>query len=286
MDILALESFIAVAEQKSFSKASDYLFVTQPAISKRVASLEEDLNTKLFNRINRQISLTEAGKQLLPRAKDLVIQAKDMQRYASNLSKDVSGKLSIAISHHVALYRMPPIIKEFNGQFPHVDLDIRFEDSEVAFNAVEQGEIEFAVITLPKELPQNLQSQVAWHDPLEVVVGQGHELTQYTHVDFSMLANFSCVLPTIETETHQIIQREFNKTNLKLKLQMSTNNLQSLKMLVQAGLGWSLLPKTMIDDQLSIVDCGKQFSRDLGLVLHKKRILSNSAKEMLALIVG
>jgi len=133
MDILALQAFIAVARHESFSKASEQLFVTQPAISKRVASLEEELGTRLFNRVARQISLTEAGKQLLPKAQDLVDQAEDMQRYASNLSSDISGNLSVAIAHHIGLHRMPPILKEFNQRYPKVDLDIRFEDSDQAF---------------------------------------------------------------------------------------------------------------------------------------------------------
>ena len=95
MDISSLQAFIAVARNESFSKASEQLFVTQPAISKRVAALEEELGTQLFNRIARQISLTEAGKQLLPKAQELVHQAEDMQRYASNLNDDILSLIHI-----------------------------------------------------------------------------------------------------------------------------------------------------------------------------------------------
>ena len=98
MDISALQAFIAVARYESFSKASEALFITQPAVSKRVASLEDELGAQLFNRIARQISLTEAGKQLLPKAQDLVHQAEDMQRYASNFQDEISGNLSLAIA--------------------------------------------------------------------------------------------------------------------------------------------------------------------------------------------
>jgi len=126
MDISALKAFITVARCQSFSKASEQLFVTQPAVSKRVAALEEELGMQLFNRIARQISLTEAGRQLLPKARDLVDQADEMQRYASNLHDDISGNLSVAISHHIGLHRMPPILKEFNLRYPKVALDILF----------------------------------------------------------------------------------------------------------------------------------------------------------------
>lgn len=285
MDISSLQAFIAVARCASFSKASELLFITQPAVSKRVASLEDELGTRLFNRINRQISLTEAGKQLLPKAQDLVNQAVDMQRFATNLNQDIAGTLSIAISHHIALYRMPPILRAFNQQHPHVELDIQFEDSEQAFSAVERGDIEFAVITLPHALPANLEAEIAWTDDLHIVVGLGHPLAQKKRLDLSTLSSYPCVLPSVETETHQIMQRAFEENGLALSVQMSTNNLQSLKMLVVAGIGWSLLPSTMLDQDLHVLDCGRILKRDLGVVLHSKRSLSNAAQVMKQLLI-
>ena len=95
VDIAALQAFISVAQCESFSRASEALHLTQPAVSKRVAALEKELSTQLFNRINRQISLTEAGRQLLPRAIDLVEQARDIQRFATSLEQEVMGALKI-----------------------------------------------------------------------------------------------------------------------------------------------------------------------------------------------
>lgn len=285
MDISALQAFIAVARCESFSKASEQLFITQPAVSKRVASLEDELGTRLFNRINRQISLTEAGKQLLPKAQDLVNQAVDMQRYATNLNEDIAGVLSISISHHIALYRMPPILREFNQLHPNVELDIHFEDSDQAYNAVEHGDIEFAIITLPSELPLNLVSEVAWTDDLHIVTGLEHTLTQAAGISLVSLSQYPCVLPSVETETHQIMQRVFDTAGLTMNVQMSTNNLQSLKMLVVAGMGWSLLPATMLDQELHSLDCGVHLTRDLGVVVHKKRSLSNAAQAMKQLLI-
>ena len=284
MDISSLQAFIAVARNESFSKASEQLFVTQPAISKRVAALEEELGTQLFNRIARQISLTEAGKQLLPKAQELVHQAEDMQRYASNLNDDISGNLSVAISHHIGLHRMPPILKEFNLRHPKVELDIRFEDSDQAFSAVEHGDIEFAVITLPNELPEKLIKETIWHDQLSIMVGLEHPLSKQSNVDLTELANYPCVLPDKETETYKIIEREFQQRSLSMQVQMETNNLETLKMLVGAGLGWSLLPKTMADDSLRVLKIDTEITRELGVVVHRKRSLSNAANALLGLV--
>jgi DNA-binding transcriptional LysR family regulator len=284
LDISALQAFIAVARHESFSKASEQLFVTQPAISKRVASLEDELGTQLFNRIARQISLTEAGKQLLPKAQDLVNQAEDMQRYASNLNQDISGNLSVAIAHHIGLHRMPPILKEFNLRHPKVTLNIRFEDSDQAYTSVEHGDIEFAVITLPKTLPDKLIKQTVWRDELDIMVSNGHVLAGQSALKLSTLSNYPCVLTSPDTETHQVIRREFQAQGLSINVQMQTNNLETLKMLTMAGLGWSLLPKTMRDKSLKALDVGLDLSRELGLVIHSKRSLSNAALALKSLI--
>ncbi len=283
MDISALQAFIAVARHESFSKASEQLFVTQPAVSKRVASLEEELGAQLFNRIARRISLTEAGKQLLPKAQDLVHQAEDMQRYASNLTDDISGNLSVAIAHHIGLHRMPPILKEFNLRHPKVTLDIRFEDSDQAYMAVEHGDIEFAIITLPQTLPDKLTKETVWDDELDIMVSPDHPLATTTDVNLLTLSQYPCVLTSPDTETHQVIRREFQKQELPINVQMQTNNLETLKMLTGAGLGWSLLPKTMRDRSLKSLDLGLRLSRELGLVAHSRRSLSNAALALRAL---
>lgn len=306
MDISTLHAFIAVARYQSFSKASESLFITQPAISKRVAALEIELGTQLFNRIARQISLTDAGKQLLPKAQEVVNQAEDMQRYASNLKHDISGDLSVAIAHHVGLHRMPPILKQFNQRHPKVKLDIRFEDSDKAFMGVQQGDIEFAVITLPSVLPDRLIKQVIWQDDLNFVVGVDHPLVnsglkrhkaedlikqsaptspeRLKQVSLKMLSEYPCVLTSQDTETHQIIHRKFQQQGLELDVQMQTNNLETLKMLTAAGLGWSVLPKTMNDDSIIVLNTQESLSRELGLVIHNKRTLSKAAHVLKTLI--
>ena len=105
MDLANLQTFIAIAEQRSFSLAGERLHVTQPAISKRIASLEEQLGIRLFDRIGRETRLTEAGRALLPRAYRIVNELDDARRALNNLSGTVSGRLSVATSHHIGLRR-------------------------------------------------------------------------------------------------------------------------------------------------------------------------------------
>ncbi|MGK0271139.1 MAG: DNA-binding transcriptional LysR family regulator [Cocleimonas sp.] len=288
MDIQTLQAFIEVARKESFSLASETLYITQPAISKRIAALEDDLGTKLFNRISRKVSLTDAGEKLLPKAKELVLELNDMRRYATSLSDEIRGELLIGTSHHVSMHRLPPIFRKYRQQYNDVHLDMTFGESDIMCKLVERGEIELAVVTLPKTLPDSLNKQVLWVDSLHLVVGPDHPLLKLSRmkqskITLEQLAEYPCVLPSEVTETYRVINREMERSGLTLNVQMTNNNLDTLKMLVGAGFGWTLLPQTLLDNSVQEIKLDKieiQFERELGVVIHRKRSLSNAAKAM------
>ena len=128
MDLANLSAFIAIAESGSFSGAAERLFLTQPAISKRIAGLEQQLDVRLFDRLGREVTLTEAGRALLPRAYQILNVLDDTRRALTNLNGAVSGRLTLATSHHIGLHRLPPLLRVFTRQYPAVALDIQFMD--------------------------------------------------------------------------------------------------------------------------------------------------------------
>lgn len=284
MDMNLLNAFIEVARHQSFSLAAEALFLTQPAISKRITALEEELGTLLFNRINRSVSLTEAGRLLLPRAQMLRNEMEDMRRFASNLSGDVHGILTLGTSHHIGLHRLPPVLSEFNKRYHAVQLDLRFVESEEACQAVERGELEMAIATLPAELPEQLSAQVIWQDPLHIVAPFDHPLTKTSTISLANLVQYRCVLPSKDTYTYHIISQALQQLSSELKIYITTNQLETLKMLVTAGFGWSLLPHTLLDDKLVSIETPLTLKRELGVITHRKRTLSNAARAMLGIL--
>ena len=172
MDATDLETFIAVAEDSSFSRAAERLNLTQPAVTKRIQRLEENLGTRLFDRIGKRVELTEGGRLLLPRAEHLRAEMADTRRLLENLRAGVSGTLDLATSHHVGLHRLAPVLKTFSDRYPEVRLDIRFEDSEAAHDLVRRGDSELAVVTLDPKGPADLAYQTLWDDPLTFMVAR------------------------------------------------------------------------------------------------------------------
>jgi len=278
MDTDALRSFIVIAEISSFSLAAEHLHITQPAISKRIAGLEEALGARLFDRIGRRITLTEAGRHLLPRARRILQELSDCRRAIRDLSGQVSGNLSIGISHHIGLHRLPPVLKHFASQYPDVRLEIEFLDSEVAYEKVHSGALELAVVTLAPTPQPSMSSITVWPDPLVFVVAGDHPLASHDTIDLRSLSDYPAILPGTSTYTGQMVQELFASHSIALSKTMETNYLETIKMMVSIGLGWSVLPRTMIDRRLRALSVSSiRLQRQLGYVVHEARSLSNAA---------
>lgn len=276
---------MAVAETSSFSLAAERIFLTQSAVSKRIANLEDELGVKLFDRIGKSTNLNEAGRKLLPRANNLLQEMEDIQRSISNLSGDVTGSLTMGISHHIGLHRIPQILREFRSRHPDVQFDIRFLGSEAACHAVAQGKLELGIVTLPTDTPPNLNITKLWHDPLQFVVSREHPLAQMEHLTLEDLVLHPALLPGVGTYTRNILEQALAPLDLKIHAAISTNYLETLKTMTTTGIGWSLLPEIMVkNSELSVIPIQElTLSRTLGVVTHSARTLSNAANAMLSL---
>jgi len=285
MDTQALTAFLAVAESGSFSTAAERLFLTQPAVSKRIAQLEQQLGTRLFDRVGRRIRLTEAGDALLPRARQVLLDLEDMGRAISNLTGTVSGTLRIGTSHHIGLHRLPPVLRRFSREYPDVKLDIHFIDSEEAWEAVLHGELEMGVVTLPPQPDPRLHSESVWQDPLVFMAAPEHPLARLESVPLEILTGYSAILPSPVTFTRRIVESLFEEQALTLNISMSTNYLETIHMMVSIGLGWSVLPETMLDDSVVRLNVDTALPvRRLGVVTHPGRSRSNAAGAFLAIL--
>lgn len=276
-----------MADARSFSRAATALHVTQPAISKRINALERHLGTALFDRVGRVVSLTQAGAQLLPGALDVLQRLKDAEISIKNSAGQIEGPLSIATSHHIGLHRLPEVLRVFTAAHPSVQLNLRFEDSEVAHDLVRAGTSELGVVTLDPARAAALHYVPLWADQLRFVACPTHPLNAGP-VALAELCNHAAILPGRATYTGRIISALFSDAALALNVTMSTNYLETIRMLVAIGLGWTALPETMIDASLRVIEVvdAPRLERDLGCVLHPERTLSNAARAFLTLITG
>lgn len=290
MDIQLLRAFIIAGEEHSFSTAAERLHITQSAISKRIAQLEQQLNQTLFDRVARKVYLTEAGQRLLPRAQRIIAAIDDTQRYMSESSHTINGELRIATSHHIGIHRLPPVLKEYRQQHPDVHLQLQFIDSEQAETLLLHDKCDLAVTTLPvsesDSYSEDIQYHTLWTDPLHIVINHKHPLAQQSldskPVSIAkQLLLHPAILPDINTRTTQLIQQQLKTDYHQLNIAMTSNHLDAIKMMVAVGLGWSVLPDIMIDDSLYALKTNANMKRQLGCLHHRHRTLSNAARAML-----
>lgn len=286
METESLRAFVAVAECGSFSLAAEQIHLTQSAVSKRIATLEHQTDARLFDRIGRRIALTEAGHLLLPRAREILGLFEDTQRALTSLSGTVRGRLSLATSHHIGLHRLPPVLRRYTQRWPDVRLDMQFLDSEQAYQGVLDGSLELALATLAPHTAKPLVATPLWMDQLHFVCAPDHPLThQRSSLTLDALSQVDAVLPGEQTFTRAMVMSAFNQAGLDVGVSMSTNYMETLKMMVSIGLGWSVLPETLLDESVHKLDIDHPpIERPLGYLFHENRTLSNAARAMIDLL--
>ena len=285
MQINQINAFLTVAELESFSLAAERLHITQPAVSKRIRQLEISVGTELFDRISKRSILTPNGKAFRPHAERILQELKSYRFSLSRQQGSPSGSLSFATSHHIGLHRLPGTLRAFKIRYPQVDLDLHFMDSEDACVAIANNELELAIVTLPEIADEKLECEPVWIDQLVVVTATDHPLAGQQEIDPADLLEHAAILPSIGTFTRKIINSLFATDKDKLKIILETNYLETIKVMVSANLGWSILPRSMVDASLSGHRLlGLDLRRPLGIVTRKKRTLSLSSSAMIELL--
>jgi len=285
MQISQITAFLAVAEHQSFSLAAERLHITQPAVSKRIRQLEENMKTTLFDRIGKKSILTPSGQALMPHAERILLEIKTYKTRLLHEHDKPSGILSLATSHHVGLHRLPQILRDFKIEYPEVDLDLHFMDSEDACVAIINHELELAIVTLPEFADERLNLEPVWIDIMQIVLAPDHPLSNLSEISADQLLEYPAILPSAGTFTRKIINNYFATNKDSMKIILETNYLETIKVMVSANLGWSMLPISMLDS--SVVGkplSGLEIKRSLGIVTHRDRTLSPSSSAMIAML--
>jgi len=286
MNFYQLVYFRKVAETRSISRAAEELLITQPAVSKQVRALEEELGERLFDRIGKKVFLTKTGEVLLVHADKILRSVEEAKTAVRDLSEECSGELVIGTSDHISLHRLPSILKSYISAFPKVDLKLRCHRSETVLEMVGKNLVDIGVITLPR-VSANLISRVRWKDPMSLVFPKGHPLTKLKKVRLKDITPYGMILPEAGTTTRETIDTAFTRKKLIPNVTMEVAYIETIKGLVKAGLGMSVLPDKAVEQEvksgalLRVKLQDADFSRDLGVVYLKDKFLSRPAAEFL-----
>lgn len=274
-----LRAFLLVYEQRSVTQAAQQLHLTQPAITKRIHKLEQALSNPLFDVIGRKLVPTEAAHLLYPLAKQWLNDIEQIQQTLSTAQQGIQGRLNLGVSHYLGLHYLPVPLRHFVQTYPQVELQVQFVDSESAHQAVQLGQLDLALVTLPPEPDPQLSYEPLWQEELVFIVAPFHPLAQQPNLTLADLLAYPALLPDTNTFTTQLTLKLFEQHQLRARLQHHTNALDALAALVSIGLGWSVLPKPLLNPDLQQIypALATELYRTLGMVWHPGRSLSRAA---------
>lgn len=240
-DFNKYRAFYAVAECKSFSKATELLHVSQPAISRAVKELEEQLETKLFIRENKNVKLTENGQKLMGYVQNAFNNIIMAERALSENDKELTGEVRIGIYSHISLFMLPKLIKEFTNIYPKVSFNIftcsTFEGKEKLKNK----EVDFIILQYPIFIEEgNYTEEIICE--LENCFFSSKKYYDLYMTRQNTLVEYPLILPTRGYDDINNLEAIFKRKNMILKTDLRIYALQLTKELVkqELGIGWGL----------------------------------------------
>lgn len=286
MDIDNLVTFIKVADTRSFSRSAEELDLSQPAISKRIATLESSLSARLFDRIGNSVLLTEAGNILLPVARQINSEVNRINEMVSNAGNKLSGNLSIAATGFIAANQLGGLLSSYKSDHPQIKLELHLESTESALQGMLDYSFELAVCALPEmsinSLPKNLQAMKVWDLPLHIAVARSDPLAGMTSVSVDRLVDTDAILPTPGSVDRKLLDAELARHSLSANVCTHSNDFSIMRSLASIGLGWTILPDIELTDKVSVVHV-ENFSlpQSIALVRRRDRTLSRAAEAFL-----
>jgi DNA-binding transcriptional LysR family regulator len=291
LDLAQLEIFLAIAEEKSFSRAAERMHRTQPAISIAIKRLEEELGEALFDRSSKSGTLTEAGKILLSYAQKLINLRDEATEAVAELRGMYRGRLTIGANESTSLYLLPPLLLEYRKQHPNIKIEVFRNVSERIPNEVLERNLDFGFLSYDPLHP-SLQSFEVHRDELVLVVPAKHPLAKRKAVTVRDLAGEQFVAHNVKTPARTRIFELFAQHRTPLNICIELATLDTIKDFVKRDVGVAILPRLSVQTEINsgeLVEVpvnGMKIEKPLRLVCRRETSLSHAAKSFLDIVRG
>ena len=288
MDLFQLETFLAVSEERSFSRAATRLHRTQPAVSQAIAKLEAELGETLLDRSSRDGTLTDAGEVLRDYASKLLNLRNDATVALTELRALHRGRLTLAANEYTCLYLLP-VLDEFRRQNPLIKVAVQRSLASRIADEVLMHSVEIGVVSFKPDDPQ-VQSVGVYRDELRLVVNPGHPLARAGEVSIRQLGTQNFVAHNIPSPQRQKVIQTFRRHKTSLNMGVELPSIEAIKRFVELGNGVALVPGLTVQKELgtgALVHVRVrelQLERRLRLVFRRQASLSHAALAFLKIV--
>ena len=241
-ELLDLRVFLAILDLHSFHKAAKQLNLSQPALSRRIQSLEERLGVPLLERSTRHVAPTAAGRTLEPMARRLLDELDSTLMSITGIGEHQSGYITIALIPTAALYFMPRVIQEFNSKYPRIGIRMLDRAPQECLDCVVHGEVEFGINMIGATEKDIIFTHLV-DDPYVFVCRHDHPLAKRKDLAWADLSGHALIrIGRPNSGNRAVLDTALAKVNLQLEWFYEVNNLTTAVGLVEAGFAASILP--------------------------------------------
>ena len=249
MDLNKLNYIIVIAEEKSFSKAAKKLFISQPALSQYVSTIEAELGIKIFDRNKYPITLTSSGKIFIKNAKELLNLKAKMIRDINSSTKVFSGTLKIGISPFRSPYILPNILSQMKKLYPNLKLFIVEKYAKELEKLLEKGDIDIAIMSLPFT-SKNLSFKEFYDEETYIITPKTEyysNLSENGEISLEKLKNEQFILPSKKIKAREKIDLLFYNNHLFPQIFLEAETQESILSFVNVGLGIGFASKMSLN---------------------------------------
>ncbi len=289
MTLHQLEIFLAVAKCQHFSKAASEVYLTQSAVSMQIKQLENELGISLFDRLGKTTHLTTAGKVLEEHASRILGEVVNLYQAIEDLNGGERGHVTLGASTTPGIYILPKILRSYNRRYSQVKLGYQIADTQQIEQMIVLNQLDCGVVG-GHLVEQSLRVEPYLTDELILVVSPENVFAKRKNVNLEQLQEVPFILRQKGSATRGVIKEEFEKRGLKLKVIMELREPESVKQLVIAGLGATIISKYAVLHELSSGNLVQvpvtelPFTRKLVIVSHRDKQPSFAAEALLRLL--
>lgn len=251
MNIHQVHIFNITARTLSITKTAKKMHLSQPSVSIQIKDLEDSLNVRLFDRINRKITLTDAGKVFFEYSERLLSLIDEIDAVMNEFSSGDVGRLVLGASSTVGIYVLPRFLGEFKELYPKAEIALHIQNRQEAVEQCVAGELDFAFMQDPPKHP-DLQSEFFMKDELVIVCSPKHRWAKMGHLTMKMLSSEPepMILREEGSGTRGIIEYVLKRYGIERKVTMELSSSEGIKRAVEANLGVAVLSKNVIASEI------------------------------------
>jgi DNA-binding transcriptional LysR family regulator len=258
MELRQLAYFVAVAEERNFTRAAQRIPIAQPAISQQIRRLESELGERLFVRDRRGIRLTAAGQALLPHARAMLADAAHARQAMAALSGLRTGRLAFGFVQPLPDRRLPGLLGAFHRQYPQIELRLLEDETDALLAALAAGQLDAALIGLGRydRPPPDLESLPVAREPVVVAVHLAHPLAGRGSIPLHALREEPMIAFTAASKQRTTLETACRAAGFEPRIAAETSDLGVMIQLIQQRLGVAVLPASALEGATSVSRLG------------------------------